>query len=717
MRDWLSAPEFASLALPGLPATERGWRDYAEREGWLATDKVRAREGRGGGLEYHIDLLPGAALAAYVSRQLGKRMGAVDLDATDAAAAARDDGACQLSLPAIEGRDARLALIRAADKLAREAGMSRHLADRAFCALYGLGQIEVAPWVRQTCSQLSPRTLRRWRTLKTREGGSRLGVDKGAARRGKGRIESGEEGKVRAFLLAEIARQPHIAGRKLRNLVADQFPALGDVSQRTVERIAAKIRREDKVVLTALTNPDRFKSRYRLAGGNVASDVSRINELWEIDASPADVLLLDGRYSIYACVDVFTRRVIILATKTPRAEAVGLLIRRALMEWGVPERVKTDNGSDFTARFTKYLFNALGIEVELCPPYSPEKKPHVERAIKTFQHDFCADLPGFVGHNVADRKVIEERRSFAQRLGLDDAGAFKVELAAPQFQSRADAWAATDYATRPHSGIGCSPFEKAAAFRHVERRIDDVRALDVLLAPIAKGDGTRLVTKRGVRIEHRYYLTQLMPETRVFVRMDPADMGRVWLFSPDGAEFLGEGVCPEVAGIDPAAAVVEMRRWQKRTLDETMTPLRAEIKKRSQLDIADIFARQAAERAGKLVEFPKPSESYTTPALEAARAALDRPAPAPATETQRATLAEIEQELAIASPGPAPAPVHQLPETRQQRYRRALDLEARMANNERLPNDETLWLGGYRTTAEYRAMKEMFEEFGEAALK
>ncbi|PPC99186.1 MAG: hypothetical protein CTY36_10500, partial [Methylocystis sp.] len=63
------------------------------------------------------------------------------------------------------------------------------------------------------------------------------------------------------------------------------------------------------------------------------------------------------------------------------------------------------------------------------------------------------------------------------------------------------------------------------------------------------------------------------------------------------------------------------------------------------------------------------------------------------------------------------APVHQLPETRQQRFRRARELEARLENNERLSNEEALWLGGYQVGAEYHAMKEMFEEFGESALR
>jgi hypothetical protein len=253
-----------------------------------------------------------------------------------------------------------------------------------------------------------------------------------------------------------------------------------------------------------------------------------------------------------------------------------------------------------------------------------------------------------------------------------------------------------------------SPFQKAAEFQGVVRRLDDPAALNVLLAPIAKGDGTRLVTKRGVRIDGRYYLTYELPETKVFVRMDPQDLGRIWLFSEDGLTFLGEAICPEVAGIDPAAAVAEMRAYQKRAIEEVVAPIRKELRKRSQLDIADILARQAAERAGKLVAFPKKTEGYTTPALQAAsEAAGTAPTPTPALPIPDQSI-DAKTEV---------APVHQLPETRQQRFRRALECEARLANNERLSNEEAMWFGAYRIGAEYAAMKEMFEDFGEAALK
>lgn len=705
MRDWLSASDLADLGLPGLPTDKSAWTRFAEREGWLerrdaqGAPLARVVRARGGErIEYHVDLLPPVALAGYVSRHVGT----VDLAAEDAVA-----GEAGLTAAAQEARDARLTLVAAADRLARETGLSRQVADRMFAGHYALGLIDVAPWVRAAVKEFSAPTLARWRIFRRHGELKRLGVDKGAARRGKGKLESGAEGQVRAFLRAAIANQPHLSADHLKTLVEAQFPQVAGVSLRSFQRLRARIERDDKVLLTAVTNPDRFRSAYRLAGGN-SKPVSRLNELWEIDASPVDALCVDGRHSVYLCVDIFSRRLIVYVSRTPRAEAVQLLIRRAILAWGVPERVHTDNGSDFVAKSSQRLFAALGVEVELSRPFQPQEKGHVERAVKTFQHDLAPLLPGFVGHNVTDRKVIEHRRAFAQRLGLDDAGAFKAELSAKELQQICDEWAAGRYANRPHAGLGgATPFQTAAAFAGKVRRIDDPRALDLLLAPIP-GDGLRTVTKKGVRIEGSFYIApNVLPETRVFVRMDPEDMGRAWLFSEDQAEYLGEAMCHELAGIDPKAAIAEARREQKRVLEESAAQLRADMRKIKPRDMVDAVVRRAAADAGKLVEFPRREESYSTPAIAAAGEAAGL--------TQKS--APDIRESTISDSAPPAAPVHRLPETKAMRFRRALDLEARLANNERLENEEAMWLGRYQSGSEYAAMKAAFEDFGEAALK
>ena len=171
-------------------------------------------------------------------------------------------------------------------------------------------------------------------------------------------------------------------------------------------------------------------------------------------------------------------------------------MRRAILAWGVPERVKTDNGSDFKAKATERLFASLRIETEASTPFSPEQKGHVERAIGTMQRDLVSMLPGFVGHSVADRKKIEERKAFSARLGIDDAKAFKVEMTEKELQDRCDQWARDRYGERPHAGLGGgSPNAAALAYPGKIKWIENIRALDLLVAPIA-GSSTR-ISSRG----------------------------------------------------------------------------------------------------------------------------------------------------------------------------------------------------------------------------
>ena len=111
------------------------------------------------------------------------------------------------------------------------------------------------------------------------------------------------------------------------------------------------------------------------------------------------------------------------------------------------------------------------------------------------------------------------------------------------------------------------------------------------------------------------------------------------------------------------------------------------------------IARKEAEAAGKLLTFPKPIETYSTPALQAASEAGADHVPAPTKKIE-----------AVAAPK-----VHRLQETKQQRFRRAMALERDLTNGLTLGDDDALWLGGYRNSAEYAAMKHMVEEFGEDA--
>ncbi len=71
---WMSAQQIADAKLPGLPRDKRKVNEIARQQRWhqrISADGsalVRSRAGRGGGIEYHVDVLPEAARAKLLSR-------------------------------------------------------------------------------------------------------------------------------------------------------------------------------------------------------------------------------------------------------------------------------------------------------------------------------------------------------------------------------------------------------------------------------------------------------------------------------------------------------------------------------------------------------------------------------------------------------------------------------------------------------------------------
>lgn len=70
--DWFSAAELAAKALPGMPSTKQGVLKVAKAQGWDVREgpngpQARKRQGRGGGVEYHVSLLPEAARLKLVA--------------------------------------------------------------------------------------------------------------------------------------------------------------------------------------------------------------------------------------------------------------------------------------------------------------------------------------------------------------------------------------------------------------------------------------------------------------------------------------------------------------------------------------------------------------------------------------------------------------------------------------------------------------------------
>lgn len=683
--------EIAALNLPGIPTRAEHVLRLAKRSKWNLRKK---QSGKGFEIE-----LP-AHLQAKVIEACGT--------------------AIKIEAPSDDKRlTARLYIVQMFKSYCRNHGLKMMNAELGFMAMYDAqsrsGAAEpFSRWVFDVYPSFSVASLRNWRA-RAAENPSEL-KDGYGNRKGQSVLGRAHGGRVAQAIEAIICERQLMSAGHIRDLIRIDFGTELELDGRMVplpnirsfERYIDGWKKENPELYEKAINPDGWRNKYMLALGDASSSIQHLNQRWEIDASPMDVLCKDGRYVIYALTDVWSRRLMLHVSRTATTDGSLQLIRRACIEWGMPTSIKTDNGSDFTSHRFKAALLHLGVEQVISGPFQPWKKAFVERIIKTFQHGFAPTMPGFIGHSVADRKKIEGAKSFANKLGTDNAARFQVEMDHTELQMHIDNWVDGAYHQRPHSSLdGMTPFARAASSTEKLRMVNDIRALDVLLAPVA---GTRAVGKEGIRVEGARFwheeLTTYMGKD-VYVRLNPDDMGRIYVFDLND-KFICEAMNYDRLGANRAEVVSTAKALQKKVLNETM----ADIKKRARRDyspgkIAEKMFSDNAKAAAKVKAFPKQSELYTTPSLDEAARAVNKEAYAPMVTDEETA----QQEAFVASfkdyqQNKAPALTDE-----EIWWDRAKDLEARLAAGETLSAGDLGFLdtaqksSWYATRTEFEAMR------------
>lgn len=592
----------------------------------------------------------------------------------------------------------------------------------------GLGHSEQT---RATIKKISGRNFRRWVDGFRVEGLSALLDEKdGRAQIGHGKIE--DQPELREFVIGLLVAFPHAKESHIEQAISARFgPRLAPVTwslkqardagqmarpeATAIKRFRENFQKEHSSAYMALKNPDKWKNEQMLAFGNASEDVVRPNYRWEMDSTPGDVLLLDpsaangtARYHVLGVIDVWPRRLRLLVAKTSKATAIGSLVRRAIVEWGRPERVKHDNGSDYCATYLDLFFDAIGSEIELCAPFSGWQKPHIERAFRTFNHDLVELMPGYIGHNVADRKELEARAAFSERLFEKD-GVLEVRMTADEFQAFCDDWCDNVYAHNPHKGLNDeTPFNRMAGWDKPVPRIDDERALDVLLAPLAGRGGYFSLQKKGLHIDGGWYIAAELAAysvgARFQVRQDVGDAGRVFVFDDEG-KFVALAMCPEKTGISPAEIAAAAKAIQRRVVREEKAQLRKTAAKANTKDIVSEVLRSRAAESGKLTALPARGPVHTTPGISAAgQAARAHEAPPP-----RAGQMVVGGQVMDAVPkrtAPVismPAPKPRSERTAAENYTEWEGLKAAQARGETLSEQDARFIQTWPTSSQGRS--------------
>jgi transposase InsO family protein len=721
-KEWLSEADLVQLRLKGLPRTQRGINKLIQREKWR--DRPLAyRAGRLGWV-YHEQLLPPEAQDDLYERrniEMAKHARPVSNVSWETTGDPKLDKHFKL-------KAMRTKVLSAANSYCLDKRISRDRAYKEFAALYNERVLSFPDDVYDVVKHVSRATLWSWRKQLLKDPMRALG--------GWGRkkrlpdLALANGGEVAVFIGGLIMAQPGLSIPVIRDLTRAKFGAEVEVngrrqalpSLRSFQRFVKWWTAKNAAAIAKETDPDRYKNKYRHAGGDRDRWVTAVNELWEIDATVMDVMASDGRRpNVYVALDVFSRRIITHVSRTPSTQAMLELLKKCIMRWGVPDTIRTDNGSDFISEEARRALDALRIKHDICTPFSPWRKGKVERAIGTIMHKWAPLMPGYVGHDVAERSKIEARKAFSERLGEKPAKLLRAAMSMEEIAEALDAWVLNSYERTVHGSLNMTPMEKAASCTRPVKRIESLKALEMLFAPTAPGGGTRVVTREGVHIGGRlYYTSKVLAGTRVLARRNPDDLGVVWLFDPDTQEFLAEAICPEAAGIDPEAAHAMVRKTTEEMVKDAASAAKRKAREitRNPRYLIDAANEQAAREAASVVAFPKRGETHEPQAVRAAAEATgERPAEEPPGQIDP-EIYERQSRRLMAEWEAAQGKITQLHPANESRgdedvlrYKRAKRLELRLADGGQISEADAQWLRGYQRTSEYRAAQRLEKQF------
>jgi hypothetical protein len=517
-------------------------------------------------------------------------------------------------------------LISAAKVFQKRSGLPKVKAWTLFCDHFNQGHESIDPSLFKHHKTISYISLARWEKAFNTKGVTSLAGNYGH-KKNSGIINSNPE--LLKYCLALIQEYPHIKGERIHELLTAEFGTQYEIPcARSCRRWLQKWKTENQALYMSMFDPSAWQNTRMVAFGNMSAEITRINQLWEFDSTPADIMLTDGRYSIVGVLDVFTRRVKLVLKPTSNAAAIATLIRRAILDWGLPEVARTDNGADYLSNHITTVWGSLDIENDITNPYSGWEKPYIERFFRTFSHGIAELLQGYIGHNVVDRERISSRLTFEKRLmEKREKGAAKVgievNLNSKEFEKFMHQWVEHHYHHTTHSNLKCTPFEQYTQHQQTIKRLEDERVLDVLLAPVPGQKGFRTITKsNGISVEGGHYIHAELGAyigERVFCRWNEKDIGKIFVFHALHEHYICEAVNAEIADNDISMGhAMEAKRIQRAQLKDQRKAFKTMAAQQDVSQAAQKYLDYRSTQNGGLNAFPKPAAHVSTTATQSA---------------------------------------------------------------------------------------------------
>lgn len=564
MKEWWTLSELGEARLPGLPGSMQGVHKIAIRGSWTtkaAPDGralARRRQGRGGGWEYHVSLLPLRARRELEMREIRAALAEPETRPTPG------DGE---AWAAYERKPA--GVRQEAERRMRALMEWERLTDGGMSAGQATARLAHT-------QQLKRGTIYAWRRLVRDLPRSEWLPALAPAWKGRTVTAACSPEAWEAFKADYLRLEEPSARSCYDRLVAAAakygwtVPSIQTLTRRIERELPAPLltylRKGEKAL--ARTYPAQQRSRahfHALQGVNSDGHTADVWVRWpDGEVRRPTVVLVQDLYSN----KLLSRRI----DKSESTAAVRLAFYDLHRDWGIADFATLDNGRAFASKQmtggqpTRFRFKvtkdemdgcltALGTRVHWTNPYSGQSKP-IERAFRDFA-DRGARHPRLAGAYAGNSPSTKP----------DYAGGVKP-VPLETFVAVWDEWMA-EYngrrGRRTEVANGRS-FDEVFAESYATSPVRKATAEQLRLAMLAATRVTARAPDGSVRVLGNRYWGEFLSNhigARVTVRFDPEDLGApAWIYASDGA-YLGEAECWEAVGFNSVEAAREHARKRR----------------------------------------------------------------------------------------------------------------------------------------------------------
>ncbi|MEQ8605150.1 MAG: transposase domain-containing protein [Marivibrio sp.] len=567
MREWFTAAELAQLALPGLPATQRGVNDLAKRKRWsthrsvAGTALARRRQGRGGGFEYHYTVLPKEAqlkLVADSAMRAGEGKGPARSETgtgevwawferlpetRKAKARERLDALDRVEHLVRGGMQKNTAVFHVARQVKKSARSIWNWYD----LVAGRDRKDWLPYLapqhqgRQKTAECSPEA---WEAFKA-----------GYLRKEQPTAEAAYEWTLQA---GEGRGWTVPALRTLMRRLDAEIPKVAQVLARQGLDAAKRM------------YPAQERDRTHFHALEAVNADGHKMDVW--------VTMPDGteiRPTVIAIQDLYSNKILgWRVDKAPTSTGVRLAFFDVFKTYGIPDYAYLDNGREFAAKMitggqaTRFRFKVspeemsgvltqLGVEVHWTTPYSGQSKP-IERAFREFC-DRIAKHPALAGAYAGNSPT--NKPDYKPKAIDFDTFIATLESGVNRYNEREG--------RRTKVCQGRRSFDEAFAESYERAPIKKAGPEQLRMAMLAAEQVTARQPDGSVHLFDNRYWSELLPQhigQKLTLRFDPDALHEgVHIYRADDA-YLGFAECWESAGFNSVDAARDQGRKRREYL-------------------------------------------------------------------------------------------------------------------------------------------------------